>query len=49
MLIRQIKRLKGIILRGFVFILILNLSCCAANKPRKLPKRGPIPCPVKDC
>lgn len=22
---------------------------CATNKPRKLPKRGAIPCPIKDC
>jgi hypothetical protein len=37
------------------FLLILLISSCRSHNPnglqkgRKLPKSGPIPCPVKDC
>jgi hypothetical protein len=34
----------------FSLILCLLLGSCASGKrPGKLPKKGPIPCPVKDC
>ncbi len=30
-------------------IVVLMAGCATSHKARKLPKRGPIPCPVKDC
>ena len=43
------KRLNRVVFRAVVLVMLLSISSCAANKPRKIPKRGPIPCPVKDC
>jgi len=33
------------------FLLVLFVFSCATQKPKKRqqPRRGPIPCPVKDC
>ena len=44
-----IKFWKVVVLRGLIFVMALSMSSCAANKPRKIPKRGAIPCPIKDC
>lgn len=38
---------KLTLLKGLVLVILLG--SCATNKPRKLPKRGAIPCPTKDC
>ena len=43
----MMRTLKIIVIKGLVLTILLG--GCATNKPRKLPKRGPIPCPVKDC
>ena len=33
-----------------VIVLSLSLSACQTSKGgRKQPKKGPIPCPIKDC
>jgi|GEM_PF-5661149 hypothetical protein len=47
--------LKQIIRNFFPVLLVIFLSACRAQhsnglqKGKKLPKSGPIPCPVKDC
>lgn len=41
------RALKFVVLKGIVIAILLG--GCVTNKPRKLPKRGAIPCPVKDC
>ena len=41
------KILKMTLIKGLVLMILLG--GCATNKPRKLPKRGAIPCPTKDC
>jgi len=40
---------------AFLMLLVFSLSACRVShsnglqKGRKIPKSGPIPCPVKDC
>lgn len=32
-----------------LIIVVVAIGGCASQKPGRLPKKGPIPCPVKDC
>ncbi len=41
------RTIRFTVIKGLVLVLLL--SSCATNKPRKLPKRGAIPCPTRDC
>jgi hypothetical protein len=49
---RKINMLKRFLLIWLPIVLVFSvLASCVSNKKlhRRIPKRGPIPCPVKDC
>lgn len=44
----MLRRSKIILIEIMILAILLG-GCATGHKARKLPKRGPIPCPVKDC
>ncbi|MCK5277519.1 MAG: hypothetical protein KAK04_03260, partial [Cyclobacteriaceae bacterium] len=42
---------KRFIIHSLIILLVLFSTSCASSKVKKRsqPKRGPIPCPMKDC
>ena len=45
--IDQVRHIRHIV---FLVLLVSSLlGGCATQKARKIPKKGPIPCPIKDC
>jgi len=46
--LKIIQKNRFLICFGLIVILLMG-ACASSKKTRKLPKKGPIPCPVKDC
>ena len=46
---RSRNRMRNVLQRLLLIVAVVAIGGCASQKPGRIPKKGPIPCPVKDC
>ena len=44
-----LDEMKKVFHKLLLITVVVAIGGCATQKPGRLPKKGPIPCPVKDC
>ena len=46
---RYLDEMKNVLQKFLLITALVTIGGCASQKPGRIPKKGPIPCPVKDC
>jgi hypothetical protein len=44
-----LDEMKRVFYRLLLITAVVAVGGCATQKPGRIPKKGPIPCPMKDC